>query len=110
MNLPWPLVCIVWRDSSSPRGWLNLKEWGGVHSLDCVSVGYLIAEDDESKTLVPHIAYPAEEENRQGAGIMVIPAGAVVSVERLTTCPSSRVGAVAGRSSRSRVRGRRGSG
>jgi hypothetical protein len=109
-NLPWPLVRIVWRDSSSPRGWQTLKDWGGLHSLECESVGYLIAEDHQSKTVVPHIAYPLEEENRQGSGIMVIPAGCIVSVERLVTCSSSRVCGVAGRSSRSRGRVRRGSG
>jgi len=105
-RLPWPLVRIIWLDSSSPRGWHDLKEWRGVDSLECVSVGYLIAEDERSKTVAPHIAYPDEKENRQGSGIMVIPAGAIVSVEKLPTSPSCGVG---GRSSPSRVRARRGS-
>jgi hypothetical protein len=81
---------------------------GGVHSMECVSVGYLMAEDERSKTIVPHIAYPTEKENRQGSGIMVIPAGAIVSVERLSIS-SLRRGAVADRSAPSRARGRRGS-
>jgi hypothetical protein len=107
--MPWPLVCVRWLDSSSPNGWHRLKTWGGVHSMDCVSVGYLIEEDDRSKTIAPHIAFPGELENRQGAGIMVIPAGAIVSVETLSAASRERAGAVAGRSSRSRGRGRKGS-
>ena len=105
-SMPWPLVRITWLDSSSPRGWRDLKDWAGLCSLECVSVGYLMAEDERSKTVVPHVAYPTEEENRQGSGIMVIPAGAIVSVETLTTSPSC---GVEGRSSRSRARGLRGS-
>jgi hypothetical protein len=80
----WPLVRVRWLDSSSPRtGWIRLNEWEGVGSLECLSVGYLIAEDTESKTLAPHLAYPDDEDQCQGNGIIVIPCGAIVSVDPL---------------------------
>jgi hypothetical protein len=80
----WPLVRVRWVDSSSPRvGWVRLSEWEGVGSLDCVSVGYLIHEDERQKTLAPHLAYPDDAEQCQGNGIIVIPLGAIVSVEAL---------------------------
>jgi hypothetical protein len=52
----WPLVRIRWVDSSSPRmGWTSISEWSGIGSLECVSVGYLIAEDHEQKAVAPHL-------------------------------------------------------
>jgi hypothetical protein len=84
-KLNWPLVQIRWLDSSSPRtGWVRLNEWEGVGSLECVSVGYLIAEDKDSKTLAPHLAYPDDKDQCQGNGIIVIPCGAIVSVDPLS--------------------------
>jgi hypothetical protein len=81
----WPLVCVRWLDSSSPRGWQPLAEWSGIGSLECVSVGFLFAVDADSKTIIPHFSYPDDDVNRQGNGIMVIPLGAITSIERLST-------------------------
>jgi hypothetical protein len=84
VSYPWPLVRVRWVDSSSPRaGWLRLAEWAGLGSLECVSVGYVIDEDETQKTIAPHIAYPDDEERCQGNGIIVIPVRAIVSVETL---------------------------
>ena len=55
--------------------------------MECVSVGYLIREDNGRKTIAPHLAYPDDEEQCQGNGIMVIPDQAVLLVQRLI-CPS----------------------
>ena len=80
------LVLVRWVDSTSPRmGWVNLRQWEGVGSLDCVSVGYLVAEDERSKTIAPHLAYPDDDEQCQANGIIVIPNAAIVSVEILAT-------------------------
>jgi len=82
--LKWPLVRVRWLDSSSPHtGWTSISQWKGLESLECVSVGYVIAEDAISKTIAPHLAYP-EEENCQGNGIIVIPLGVIISVDLLT--------------------------
>lgn len=75
---------ILWLDSASPSSdWHDLSDWEGLGSLECVSVGWLIAEDKHSKTIAPHVAYPNEKENRKGCGIMVIPTGAILSIRRL---------------------------
>ena len=50
--------------------------------MECVSIGFLIAEDAASKTIAPHIAYP-NEETSQAAGIMIIPAASITSVMKL---------------------------
>ena len=64
-------------------GWTGLKEWAGIGSLECISVGYLIDENNHTKTIVPHLAYPDDEDNCQGNGIMVIPTAAILSLEEL---------------------------
>lgn len=86
---PYALVLVRWLDSAAPRGWQNLGEWQGLGSLDCVSVGFLLSQNAEAVTLMPHVAYPDDEEQRQGNGIMVIPAGAVTSIEALGPLPSA---------------------
>lgn len=82
----YPLVRVRWLDSTSPKdGWITLSSWKGVGSLDCVSVGYLIRDTEQSKTIAPHLAYPDDADNCQGNGIIVIPAGAIVSMDQLTS-------------------------
>jgi hypothetical protein len=95
----WPIVAIRWLDSSSPRtGWTRLAEWNGVGSLECVSVGFLVAEDGISKTVSPHLAYPDDREACQGNGIIVIPVGAITSIETLATSSSAAPCVVPGHS------------
>jgi hypothetical protein len=81
----WPLVRVHWLDSAAPRGWQPMADWPETHSLECVSVGFLYAEDKYAKTIVPHFAFPDDDVNRQGGGVMVIPAGAIVSMVRLVS-------------------------
>jgi hypothetical protein len=89
-----PLVRVTWLDSASPSAdWHSLSEWEGLGSLECVSVGYVIAEDDKAKTIAPHVAYPDEEANCKVCGIMIIPAGAILSIELLGVIPSARASA-----------------
>jgi hypothetical protein len=85
----WPLVLVRWLDSASPRGWQPIGDWSGPGSLECVSVGFLFAENDQTKTIIPHFAYADDDVNRQGNGIMVIPCGAIVSIETLSLTSSS---------------------
>lgn len=79
----WPLVVVRWLDSCDVPGWTRLSTWQGVRTLECVSVGFLVHEDEISKTLAPHLAYPNEEHTTQGSGIMVIPAGAILEVREI---------------------------
>jgi hypothetical protein len=74
----FPLVMIHWLDSCDIAGWKRLDSWSGVRTLQCVSVGYLIREDEFSKTISPHLAYPDDDANTSGAGIMVIPTRAIM--------------------------------
>ncbi len=87
--MQWPLVLVRWLDSAAPdSNWISLRDYQGVASLECISVGYLVHEGDGRKTIAPHIAYPNDEEQRQGNGLTVIPDQAILSMER-RICPSS---------------------
>ena len=91
MKTDWPLVLVRWVDSAAPdTGWIRLRDYRGIASMECITVGYLISDSDEIKTIAPHLAFPDDEEHCQGNGIMVIPDQAVLSVERLI-CPSLAV-------------------
>lgn len=89
--IKFPLVLIRWLDSCDLPGWKRLSEWGGVNTLECVSVGFLVAEDEKSKTVAPHLAYPSDEANTQGAGIMVIPARSILELTTLTSSSPAHV-------------------
>jgi len=83
-RLRWPLVLVVWLDSCAPSSdWHGVVDWNGLGSLECVSVGYLIAEDATSRTIAPHLAYVDEPKDTKACGIMVIPRGATVSLKVL---------------------------
>lgn len=91
--MKWPLVRVSWLDSISPSAdWHSLSEWRGLGSQECVSVGYLIGDTEQSKTIAPHIAFPDEEEESQACGIMVIPAGAVLAIDILVPAESGQDG------------------
>jgi hypothetical protein len=80
----YKLVKVNWVDSSTPRmGWTFLSDWKGVGSLDCVSIGYLIDENENTITIAPHLAYPDDEVNCQINGVMTIPSGCVTRLEEL---------------------------
>jgi hypothetical protein len=87
--MQWPLVLVPWLDSAAPdANWISLRDYQGIKTLECISVGYLVHEEGGRKTIAPHIAYPDDEEQRQGNGLMVIPDQAILSMERLI-CLSS---------------------
>jgi len=76
------LVLIEWMDSHSGRGWQsleNLKE--DSRPLYCRSVGWLLAEDNGCKVIVPHVY---DEKNKgiilQGCGDITIPKKSIIKM------------------------------
>lgn len=78
------LVIIEWVDSRRPdASWRHLggaKEW---QICKCVSVGFLIADDEVRKVLAPNMADIDDASNMQLAGEIVIPTACVLSLKRL---------------------------
>ena len=73
------LVLIEWVDSHSGRGWRDLDEIKEeCRPLYCRSVGWLLAEKDGCKIIVPHV-YDDKNGNilLQGCGDIAIPNEAI---------------------------------
>lgn len=79
------LVLVEWIDSHSGNGWQRLSEiQGSAEPIRCRSVGWLVAESDECKTIVPHISGETNEGIAPyGCGDLAIPTKAIVKMTTL---------------------------
>lgn len=72
------IVCVIWVDSHSvgDSDWIdkNHEEINNPPSLECISVGFLWREDEDSITLVAH------EAHNELAGDITIPKPAIKSM------------------------------
>lgn len=77
------LVQIEWHDSRQPiSGWNYIEDLDGFSPVVCLSVGWLIHDDENVKVLAPNIGdYGAERE--QASGAMQIPTRCIVKMEEL---------------------------
>ena len=80
------LVLVEWLDAHAGRGWQTVEQLErAAEPLYCRSVGWLVAERDDCKVIVPHIA--GEEEGAEfltGCGDLTIPNKAIVRFTALT--------------------------
>ncbi len=77
------LVLIEWVDSfGCSTDWTPL-EGNAPEVLVCRSVGWLLHDGDDCKTIVPHISSEHPGAERQGCGDMTIPNSAVVRIVEL---------------------------
>ena len=72
------LVMIDWLDSHHHAGWHSGDP--NTHPLICHSVGWLVYDGEEAKTIAPHMT---DEEPAQRCGEMTIPSVAVVRIRNL---------------------------
>ena len=80
------LVLIEWVDSGQPiPGWQWLSELEKRRAHKCVSVGFLVQDDEQTKVLAPNLgASNGVDDWVQGWGLFTIPTAAVTKIERLT--------------------------
>jgi hypothetical protein len=80
----YPLMLIEWVDSSRlGGGWLDLDEIKEPDPHLCVSVGFLVKENERGKILVPTVADVKNAANRHTHGGIMIPACSIVSERML---------------------------
>jgi hypothetical protein len=86
-----PLVLIEWLDSGQPvPGWQWLNALAPHQPHRCVSVGFLVQDDEHTKVIAPNLgASGGNEEWDQASGLMTIPTLAVTKIERLTFSSTS---------------------
>jgi hypothetical protein len=78
--IPYRLVMMEWEDSACPIGaWQWLDEYEFPDIVKCVSVGFLIAETEETLAIAPNLG-DVTKERTQASGIIRIPRTAVRSI------------------------------
>lgn len=90
MNDEFPLVLIEWEDSARPDSeWRHLETVSATEIIKCRSVGFLIHDGADVKSLAPNVAELGTPD-AQASGIIRIPARCVTKVEKLIiSCPSA---------------------
>ena len=84
-RLPYHLVMIEWVDSSRlNNGWIDLREIPDPYLSKCVTVGFVVYENEYGKILVPTVADVDHAANSQTYGGMIIPLVAIISERHLT--------------------------
>lgn len=91
MPKPPPLVLIEWVDSGQPvPGWQWLSEIEPRPPHRCVSVGFLVQDDGQTKVIAPNLgASGGDNEWDQASGLTTIPTAAVLKIEPLTSSAAS---------------------
>lgn len=86
MNDP-ELVLIEWLDSGQPiPGWQWLTDLGQRRAHKCISVGFLVQDDEKIKVLAPNLgASGGDDEWDQASGLITIPTAAVTRLTSLAT-------------------------
>jgi len=76
------LVLVEWIDVHAGRGWKDLDEIeGSCEPIFCRSVGWLAAEKNGHKTIVPHLAGEKNGDTIvHGRGDLTIPARSIVKM------------------------------
>ena len=84
--LPYQLVRVEWEDSARPiEAWQWVDDYELPEIVNCISVGYLIAETRRAIALAPNLG-DVGRDNIQASGIIRIPRSAV---RRLIELPNS---------------------
>lgn len=87
-----PLVSIEWVDSGQPiPGWQWLQRMDRRRPHKCISVGFLVQDDEETKVLAPNLGSSSGGgEWDQASGLITIPTAAVTRLETLTALETFR--------------------
>ena len=71
-------ILVEWIDSGQPiAAWMFLDNMPRMEVIECVSVGWLVAETDEVLMLAPNLGDVETEGSAQGSGFIRIPKVAV---------------------------------
>lgn len=88
---------VEWVDSAQPIArWQHLADTEAPAAIRCVSVGWLVGDDNETLAIAPNFGALDDVDSVQVSGVIQIPARCVTCLTELNeprlTCPSSRPG------------------
>ena len=99
------LVIVEWEDSRQPSGeWKRLVQFEPDGICECVSVGFLIYDGDDYKTVAPNMADISSDENMQASGVINIPTACIKKITSLEEIPTSSVSGQESASARTQLR------
>ena len=68
------LVLVEWEDSAQPLpAWRHIADAPALEVVECVSVGWVVAESERVLMLAPNLGDVASEESGQASGFIRIP-------------------------------------
>lgn len=80
----YPLVMIEWVDSAQPQSsWKFLEDVGTPESIRCVSVGWLVSDGEENKSVAPNMGDVNSPDSMQVSGVITIPVCSIVKITPL---------------------------
>lgn len=72
---------IEWEDSAQPiPSWSYLTSFEAPGTIRCVSVGWMIRDDDQMKALAPNMGAIDDENSVQVSGVIQIPTRCVLHI------------------------------
>ena len=78
------LVWIEWEDTAQPvPGWTYLDSLEAKEAVRCVSVGWLLQDDENTKALAPNMGGLNSEGSMQVSGVIHIPTRCIVRLVEL---------------------------
>lgn len=84
------LMLVEWEDSAQPTSnWSYLSNPPELEIIQCVSVGWLVQENDRVLMLAPNIGDYESGNGAQGCGLIRIPKAAITRTARLSEATSS---------------------
>lgn len=80
IRIPYRLAIIEWVDASRlTDGWMDLSDIPDPYHHRCISVGFIVSENEQGKVIVPTIGDVSHADNSHTYGGMMIPASAIIS-------------------------------
>ena len=75
---------VEWVDSAQPQSsWTFLEDIGTPNSIHCVSVGWLVADGKENKSVAPNMGGVNDTDSIQVSGVITIPVRSIVKITPL---------------------------
>jgi hypothetical protein len=82
-KLPYRLVKVEWEDSARPiAAWQWISDYELPQIVNCISVGFLIAETKQAVAIAPNLG-DIGEDDMQASGIIRIPRSAIKKLAAL---------------------------
>lgn len=91
-KIPYKMVQVIWRDSHSSSSWADLQEViADKETMDCLSIGFLVAEHDDRITLMGSMSLQNPEHVGDHLSIPRETIKEIIELGRKTVRPKKKV-------------------